>query len=164
MYLCWIVDANNSSQMDSLLQAAAEKSARSLDEKAETLSVALSNAVLIANDLSSLPAVYSALLLTHEALQRSQESLQRSQDAAEARVLNTVAELEQKVNGIASGLLLSTEKVSKALGDADTRLQTMGGMWNKNSMALTLMAFSMALWVGRENWRSAMAIAGIIGE
>lgn len=154
------VDANNSYQINTLLKATAEKSVQSLDETAESLSVALTNAVVTANDLSALSILYTSLLSTHEAMLRTQEAAESRQQ----ELLTTIAKLEPRINGMASTLLLSAEKIEKSLDDAETRLQSMGGMWNKNAAALILMALSAALWFGRENWRGALGIAGLMSE
>lgn len=62
-----------------------------------------------------------------------------------------------------STMLTSASKVEKSLDDAENRIQSMGGLFGSNSLSLGVLAFSLALWLGKQNWRSTTGVFGILG-
>ncbi|KAA8909652.1 hypothetical protein FN846DRAFT_905483 [Sphaerosporella brunnea] len=145
-------------EINAALSGTTFKSVRTLQEAIDDVSTALSHAAIDAQDLSSLRAVFDSLIQTHEKLERSQDAV----DVRQRELQETLASLEPRINEMVTALHLSVEKVGKSLDDADNRIQALGGIWNRNSMALALIGFSMALWLGRENWRNTVGVMGVI--
>lgn len=54
--------------------------------------------------------------------------------------------------------------MEKSLDDAETRIQGMAGLFGRSSFALGTLAFSLVLWLGRDNWRSMAGGVGVIGN
>ncbi|KAF8539790.1 Tht1-like nuclear fusion protein-domain-containing protein [Trichophaea hybrida] len=143
-------------QINTILASTTLKSAQDLNDAAKSLSTDLELAVLSTHQLASLSTLYVNLLANQDALSKSQ----REQETLQNRLLQSLELLEPRIEQMVSTMLSSASKVEKSLDDAENRIQSMGGIIGTNSLSLGVLAFSLVLWLGRENWRS---MAGIVG-
>ncbi|KAF8243185.1 hypothetical protein K440DRAFT_637719 [Wilcoxina mikolae CBS 423.85] len=145
-------------QINTILASTTLKSAQDLNDAAKSLSADLELAELSTHQLSSLSTLYVNLLTTQDALSESQ----KEQEALQNRLLQSLELLEPRIEQMVSTMLSSASKVEKSLDDAENRIQSMGGIIGTNSLSLGILAFSLVLWLGRENWRSMAGIVGVL--
>jgi hypothetical protein len=99
------------------------------------------------------------LIASHVSLSLSQ----KEQEKRQLKILDSLEELEPQVHQMVSAMLLGAAKVGQSLEDVDDRLQTMGYA-DRNRLSLGIIAFSLALWFGRDHWRSFVGCVGVSGR
>ena len=167
---------NSIEELNSLLYSSTAQTASSLHSTASALSTELvwlpllfnlflfnlsqQSALLSVHDLTSLPDIYARLLNTHSALTTSQAA----QELRQHQLLVTLEALETRVNAMVDKMLAGAARVERSLDDADTRIQTMGGVFNKSYLSLGILTFSLVLWIGHNNLRSLSGGVGMIGK
>jgi hypothetical protein len=115
-------------------------------------------AALNTNKLSSLSEVYSSLVAAQSSIADSQAELAERQQ----HVMYSLEILGPQIDQMVFTLSAKTDRLEKSLDNAEVRINSISGMGNKRTMAVGILAVSLAVWLGRDNWRSATGVVGVL--